>query len=113
MEKLISARIQASAKAAIKAKLKDKAETKKEDEQKIVELDDDGFKIPQGTAHRKKKKIEADEHRKIVERVLQRKLDPSSYLVDIVKVRHKLLPYVFSDREWRCYLLYLVNQYPK
>ncbi len=115
MEKLISARIQARAEAAVKAKSKDKAETKKDNEQKQkVELEEDGFKIPPGTAHHTKKKLEADEHLKIVERILQRDLDPTSgYLVDIVKVRHELSPYGLSDREWRCYLLYLVNQDPK
>ncbi len=98
----------------VKSKSKDKAEAKKCDEQKQkFELDDDGFKIPQGTAHHNKKKHQADERCKIVERVLQRDLDPSGYVVDIVKVRHKLSLYVLSDREWRCYLLYLVNQDPK
>ncbi len=36
-----------------------------EDNQK-VEIDEEAFKIPQGTDHRNKKKLEADEHRKIV-----------------------------------------------
>ncbi len=32
-----------------------------------VKIDDEGFKIPQGTAHHNKKKLKADECRKIVE----------------------------------------------
>ncbi len=45
-----------------------------EDKQK-VEIDDEGFKILQGTAHHTKKKLEADERRKIVERILNRELE--------------------------------------
>ncbi len=42
--------------ATVKAKLKELAETKSEDEQKQkVEIDEDGFKIPQGIQHRLRK----------------------------------------------------------
>ncbi len=89
---------------------KEDAKAKTDDEQKQkVELDEDGFKIPQVIDHRSKKKLEADERRKVVERVLKRELHPSGYLVDMVKVRHELSPYSLSDKEWRCYLLHLVN----
>ncbi len=72
MEKLISARIQARTDMRVLAKSKYKVETKKDDVQmQKVELDDDGFKIPQGTAHRNKKKLAADERRKIVDRVFR------------------------------------------
>ncbi len=37
-------------------------------------------------------------------------LDPSGVLIDIVKVRHELIPYGLTDREWRCYLLYRRNR---
>ncbi len=59
------------------------------------------------------KKLEAAECQKVVDRVLKRELDPLDYLVNIVKVRHELLPEGLSDEEWRCYLLYLMNQDPK
>ncbi len=92
------------------AKSKEEAEAKTDKEQKQkVELDEDGFKIPQETAHHNKKKLEAEEHRKIVERVLPREFDPSGYLVDIVTVRHELSPSGLSDKEWRCYLLHLAS----
>ncbi len=85
-------------KPVIVTESKEEAKVKTNDEQKQkVELDGDGFKISQGIAHRKKKKLEADE------------LDPSGYLVDMVKVRQELSPYGLSDKEWRCYLLHLVN----
>ncbi len=54
---------------------------------------DDGFKIRQGTTHRSQKKLEAAECQKIVDRVLKRELDPSDYLVNVVKESHKLSPY--------------------
>ncbi len=96
----ISARFKARAEEAVKAKSKDKAEMTMDGEQKQkVELNDDGFKFPQGTAYRVKKKLKADERRKIVDRLLKRELDPSGYLVNIVKVRHKLLPYGLSEQE--------------
>ncbi len=108
MEKLSNARIQARADMPVSAKSKDKVETKKDDvEMQNVELDHDGFKIPQGTAHRNNKKLAAEEHCKIDDRVLQRDLDPSCYVTNIVMV-HELSLY-----EWRCYLLYLVNQNTK
>ncbi len=51
-----------------------------------VKTDDEGFKILQGIAHRKKKKLDADERRKIVNRILARELDPSGLLLDTVKI---------------------------
>ncbi len=49
---------------------KDYDSTKEEDDERAkVKIDDEGFKIPQGIAHRKKKKLEADERRKIVSRI--------------------------------------------
>ncbi len=75
-----------------------------------VEIDDDGFKILQGIQHHLNKKLEASQRLKIVKRIFDRDLDPSGVLIDIVKVQHKLTPYGLSDREWRCYLLYLKNR---
>ncbi len=57
----------------------------------------------------RKKNLEADEHCMIVETVLKRELYPSGYLVDMVKVRHELSPNGQCDKEWRCYVLHLVN----
>ncbi len=57
--------------------------------------------------------MEAEECRKLVDMILKRDLDPSDYLVNIVKVSHELSPYGLSDREWRAYLLYVVNKEPK
>ncbi len=92
------------------AKSKEEAEAEADDEQKQkVKLDEVGSKIPQGIAHSNKKKLEADELRKVVKTVLKRELDPFRYLVDMVKVRHELTPYSLSYKEWRCYLLHLVN----
>ncbi len=85
----------------------DKAMTKADDEEmQQVEVDDEGFKIPQGIAHLKKKKLDAEAHRKIVARILARDLDPSFMLVDEVRVRHKLKPYSLNENEWRVYLLH-------
>ncbi len=84
--------------------------TKADDEEKQkAEVDDKGFKIPQGIAHRNKKKLEADDRRKIVERILDRKLDPSGILADEVKVRQEIKPYGLNEKEWRCYLIHLKN----
>ncbi len=45
---------------------KEEAMMKDDDEDKQkVEIDEEAFKILQGTAHRNKKKLEADERRKI------------------------------------------------
>ncbi len=69
-----------------------KTMTKADDEEKLkTEVDDTGFKIPQGIALHNKKKLDTEEHRKIVDRILARDLDPSSILVDVVKVRHELM----------------------
>ncbi len=75
-----------------------------------MKIDDEGFKIPQGIAHRKKKNFDADERRKIIAPILARKLDPSGLLMDTVKIRHELKPYSLIENEWRCYLVYLKNQ---
>ncbi len=77
---------------------KEEATTKADNEEKHkVETDDEGFKIPQGVAHRNMKKLEADECQKVVKRILDRELDPSGILVDEVKVRHELKPYGLND----------------
>ncbi len=74
-----------------------------------VEIDDEEFKIPQGIAHRNQKKLDADEHCKILARVLARDLVPFGQLIDTVKVRHELKPYGLSDSEWCIYLCHHVN----
>ncbi len=78
-----------------------------------MQTEEDGFKIPQGTAHCNQKRLEADERRKIVDRILKRDLDPLDYLIEVVKVRHKLSPYGLTDQEGKAFLLYLVNRDPK
>ncbi len=80
-----------------------------DDEKATVKIDDEGFKIPQGIAHRKKKKLDADKRRKIISHILARELDPSGLLMDTVKIRHELKPYGLTKNEWRCYLVYLKN----
>ncbi len=96
--------------AVVKADSQEQAKMKSDDEQKHkVELDEDSFKIQQGIFHRNKKKLEADKRHKIVKCILHRDHDPSGCLVDIVKVRHEHTPYGLSEKEWRCYLLYLMN----
>ncbi len=77
-----------------------------EDKQKVG-IYDEGFKIPQGTAHRKKKKLDAETRRRIVSLILAKELDPFSMLIDIVKVRYELKPYGLNENEWRSYLLNL------
>ncbi len=95
----------------IQSTSKEVATTKADNEEKHkVEIDDEGFKIPQGTTHRNNKKLEADEHQKVVERILDRELDPSGILVDEVKVRHELKPYGLNDKEWRYHLIFLKNK---
>ncbi len=74
-----------------------------------MKIDDEVFKIPPGIAHRKKKKLDTDEHHKIVNRIQSRELDPSGLLMDMVKIRHELKPYGLMENEWRCYLIYLKN----
>ncbi len=97
--------------AAIKATSKEVVEMKSEDKQKTkVKIYDDGFKIPLGTQHHLRKKLESAECVMIIKRILDRDLDPSGVLIDVVKVRHKLTPYGFCDREWRCYFLYLMHR---
>ncbi len=56
----------------IQSSLKDYDMTKDSDgdEKPKVEIDDEGFKIPQGTSHHNKKKLEADDHRKIIAHIL-------------------------------------------
>ncbi len=90
---------------------KDYDSAKEDDEEKVtVKIDDEVFKIPQGIAHCKKKKLDTDEHRKIIAHILARKLDPSGLLMDTVKIRHELKPYGLIENEWRCYLVYLKKQ---
>ncbi len=57
------------------------------------------FKIPQGISHHKKKKLDADERRKIVNHIQSRELDPCGLLMDMVKIRHKLKPYGLTESE--------------
>ncbi len=67
---------------------KDYDSAKEDDEEKAkVKNDDNGFKIPQGIAHRKKKKLDSDERHKIIACILARQLDPSGLLMDMVKIR--------------------------
>ncbi len=88
----------------------DKDMTKADDEEtQQVKVDDEGFKIPQGVAHCKKKKLDADACRKIVNRILARDLDPCGMLVDVVRVRHELKPYGLNENQWRVYLLHLTS----
>ncbi len=90
---------------------KDYDSKKEEDNEKAkVKIDDEGFKIPQGIAHHKKKKLDTDEYRKIVSRIQSRELDPSGLLMDTVKIRHELKPYGLTENEWRCYLIFLKNE---
>ncbi len=95
----------------VQSTLKEDITKKADDEEKPkAETDDEGFKIVQGTIHCNKKKLEAEESRKIVYCILDRELDPSGILVDEVKVRHKLKLYGLNDKEWRCYLIFLKNK---
>ncbi len=81
--------------------------TKEDDDEKVkVKIDNERFKIPQGIAHHKKKKLDDDEHSKIVSRILARELDPSGLLMDTVKIRHELKPYGLTENEWRCFLIH-------
>ncbi len=90
---------------------KDYDSTKKEDDEKAkVKIDDEGFKIPQGIAHHKKKKLDADERHKIVSCIQSIELDPSGLLMDMIKIRHELKPYGLTVNEWRCSLIYLKNK---
>ncbi len=94
----------------VQSNSKDYDLTKEDDDEKAnVKIDDEGFKIPQGISHRKKKKLDADEHRKISSRIQSRELDPSGLLMDTIKIRHELKPYGLTENEWRCYLIYLKN----
>ncbi len=84
--------------------------TKEDEAEKAdVKIDDEGFKIPQGIAHCKKKKLDANECRKIVSHIQTRELDPSGLLMDTIKIRHELKPFGLMENEWRCYLIYLKN----
>ncbi len=74
-----------------------------------MKTDDEGFKIPQGIAHSRKKKLDADERQKIISSILARVLDPSGLLLDTVKFRHELKPYGLNENEWRCFLIHLKN----
>ncbi len=90
--------------------MQDKATTKADYEKmQQVEVDDEGFKIPQGITDHKKKKHATDARRNIVTRILARDLDPSVMLVDEVRVRHELNPYGLNENEWRVYLLHLTS----
>ncbi len=89
---------------------KDYDSTKEDDGEKAnVKIDVKGFNIPQGIAHRKKKKQDTDERRKILSHIQSRELDPSGLLKDTIKIRHELKPDGLMENEWRCYLIYLKN----
>ncbi len=78
----------------IQSTSKDYDSAKEDDDKKAtVKIDDEGFKIPQRIAHHKKKKLDTDERRKVIARILARELDPSGLLMDTVKIRHELKPY--------------------
>ncbi len=80
---------------------KDYDSVKEDDDEKAkVKIDDEGFKIPKGIAHRKKKKLDTDERRKIIAHILARELDPSGLLMDMLKIRHELKPYCLTENEW-------------
>ncbi len=87
----------------------DKMKDSDSDEKPKVEIEDEVFKIPQGTSHHNKKKLEADNHRKIIASILAMDLDPSGHLIDTVKIRHKLKPYGLNENEWRCFLIHHKN----
>ncbi len=90
---------------------KDYDSAKEDDNEKAkLKIDDEGFKIPQGITHHKKKMLDPDERRKINACILARELDPSGLLTDTVKIRDGLKPYGLTEDEWRCYLVYLKNQ---
>ncbi len=74
-------------KAIAKVTSKEKTEVKTSGNEKLnVEVDEDCFKIAQGTTHQNQKRLEADERRKLVDTILKRDLDPSDYLVNVVNV---------------------------
>ncbi len=76
--------------------------TKGDDDVKVnVKTDDEGFKIHQGIGHQRKKKLDADERRKIVNYILARELNPSGLQLDMVKIRNELKPYGLNENEWR------------
>ncbi len=82
----------------IKSSSKDYDSTKKDDgdEKPKVEIDE-RFKIPQGTSYCNKKKLEADDHRMIIARILARDLDLSGHLIDMVKIGHRSKPYGLNE----------------
>ncbi len=85
----------------VKSTSKDYVSTKEDDNKKAnVKIDDEGFKIPQGIAHRKKKKLDPDERHKIVSCIQSRELDLSGLLMDMIKIRHELKPYGPTENEW-------------
>ncbi len=108
--KMEKATKQAASKA--KATSKDRAEASGEQKQ-MVEIDKDGFKIPQGAAHQNQKKLEAAERCKVVDRVLKRELGSTENLVNLLHITHEITHYGLSENEWRYYLRFLVNKDPK
>ncbi len=85
----------------VQSSSKDYDSTKEDDneEKPYVEIDDEGFKILQGTSHHNKKKLGAEDHRKIISHLLARDLDPSGHLIDMVKIRHELKYYGLNENE--------------
>ncbi len=88
----------------------DKSSKENDDEKAPAKFDNKGFKIPQGIAHQRKKKLDAEERRKIIILILARELESSGLLIDMVKIRQELKPYCLKENECRCYLIYLKNQ---
>ncbi len=65
-----------------------------------AEIDDEGFKILEGTAHHNKKKLKADECRKIVDCILDRELDQSGILVDKVIVQENYFNFGLNIKQF-------------
>ncbi len=79
-------------------------------QQSDVKVDDDSFKIPQGRARHQKKVIASAEYKEYIARVLGKELDPENNLLEEMLMTHVITPHGLSEKEWRCYLLHLVNK---
>ncbi len=89
---------------------KDYDSMKEDNNEKAKVKIDEGFKIRQGIAHHKKKKLDYDERHKIIICIQSRELAPSGLLMDTIKIKHELKPYDLTENDWRCYLIYLKNE---
>lgn len=76
-----------SSSATSEAKAKAKATDK---QQARVEVDDNGFKIPQGATRHHQRKLQFTGHQKVMDRVLKRYLNPSDNHVNEVRDAHEL-----------------------